>query len=251
MAASSRGLLALMQRVQKGSVPVDQLHRALEGAAARIGRALPRARRSDAELAQVRNPDFEYCGHKVDAHGRVLIEELSEELDASELLCWELLLRMHATAGDVEARELKLRVKQSYHDERENMLLLLLDCLKLSLLDPASNPAQPAAVAFLERLEVDGDLSMQLIKAVEAETAHGLPTVPPRRKELMQVCSCLFFLCSPYRAAPPPAATAAELCVQLRHATARLGESDVSEVCIEGAVLVGPQLATTGSSGRI
>ena len=252
MAALSRGLLALMQRVQEGSVPSDQLHRALEGAAARIGHELPRAKRSDAELAQVRNADFEHCGHKVDAHGRALIEELSKELDASELLCWEMLLRMHAAAGDVEAKELKLRVKQSYYDGRENMLLLLLDCLKLSLLDPASNPAQPAAVAFIQQLErgaaagggagalggaagpSDG-LSMQLIKAVEADTLQGLPTDPHRRKELMQVCSCLFLVCSPYSAARPPAATAAALCRLLGN-TARLGECDVSELLFLAAL---------------
>ena len=49
-----------------------------------------------------------------------------------------------------------LRAKQSYHDEREHMLLLLLDCFKLSLLDPATNPAQPAATAFIAKLEAGG-----------------------------------------------------------------------------------------------
>ena len=65
-----------------------------------------------------------------------------------------------------EAKELKLRVKQSYYDGRENMLLLLLDCLKLSLLDPASNPAQPAAVAFIQQLEQGGGWYAELTRRV-------------------------------------------------------------------------------------
>ena len=54
-----------------------------------------------------------------------------------------------------------LRAKQSYHDEREHMLLLLLDCFKLSLLDPATNPAQPAATAFIAKLEAGGGLDLK------------------------------------------------------------------------------------------
>ena len=114
-----------------------------------------------------------------------------------------------------------LRAKQSYHDEREHMLLLLLDCFKLSLLDPATNPAQPAATAFIAKLEAGGGgggatpagalgglggapaaaggeaLSMQLLHAVAAGATNpaGLPADPHRRKELTQACVCLLLLC--------------------------------------------------------
>ena len=121
-----------------------------------------------------------------------------------------------------------LRAKQSYHDEREHMLLLLLDCFKLSLLDPATNPAQPAATAFIAKLEAGGgaaatpagalgglggggaaaageeSLSMKLLRAVAAGAANpaGLPADPHRRKELTQACVCLLFVCYSQRRPP-------------------------------------------------
>ena len=142
-----------------------------------------------------------------------------------------------------------LRAKQSYHDEREHMLLLLLDCFKLSLLDPATNPAQPAATAFIAKLEAGGGagggavpagalgafggapaaaggeeaLSMQLLRAVAAGATNpaGLPADPHRRKELTQACVCLFFISYSHRRPPP--AVAAGLCTLLRQVSAQPG----------------------------
>ena len=230
MVFSARSLLALVQRVQQGSVPAQHLQHALEGAAARIAKAILPAPRSPMELQSLRDPSFEHCGHKLEELGRALVERLSEELDTSELLCWELLLRENelATEAAPTPTELALRAKQSYHDEREHMLLLLLDCFKLSLLDPATNPAQPAATAFIAKLEQGGGggaaasaaglgaLSMQLLRAVAAAatTPAGLPSDPHRRKELTQACVCLFFVC--YAQQRPPPAVAAGLCSLLR-----------------------------------
>ena len=196
---SSRDLHALLQRVQAGSAPAEQLRHALEAAAGRITNTILPAPRNAIELQNLRDPNFEHCGHKLEELGRTLVEKLADELNISELLCWELLLRENEAAtseGVLAPSELVLGAKQSYHDEREHVLLLLLDCFKLSLLDPSTQiPAQPAAVAFLARLE-RGDaegltspsegLSMQLLRAVSTATASGLPSDPHRRKELMQ-----------------------------------------------------------------
>ena len=221
--------MALVQRVQEGTVPAQHLQHALEGAAARIVKAILPAPRSPTELQSLRDPAFEHCGHKLEELGRALVEKLSDDLDTSELLCWELLLRENELAAEAETvrtpTELAVRAKQSYHDEREHMLLLLLDCFKLSLLDPATNPAQPAATAFIAKLEQGGGggetLSMQLLRAVAAAACNpaGLPPDPHRRKELTQACVCLFFVCYAQQRPPPP--VAAGICTLLRTVSAR------------------------------
>ena len=98
MPASARSLLALVQRVQEGSVPAQHLQHALEGAASRIGKTILPAPRSPAELQSLRDPAFEHLGHKLEELGRALVEKLSEELETSELLCWELLLHENELA---------------------------------------------------------------------------------------------------------------------------------------------------------
>ena len=98
--ASARSLLALVQRVQEGSVPAQHLQHALEGAAARIGKTILPAPRSATELQSLRDPAFEHLGHKLEELGRALVEKLSEELDTSELLCWELLLHENELATE-------------------------------------------------------------------------------------------------------------------------------------------------------
>ena len=100
MPASARSLLALVQRVQEGSVPAQHLQHALEGAAARIGKTILPAPRSATELQSLRDPAFEHLGHKLEELGRALVEKLSEELDTSELLCWELLLHENELATE-------------------------------------------------------------------------------------------------------------------------------------------------------
>ena len=98
MPASARSLLALVQRVQEGSVPAQHLQHALEGAAARISKSILPAPRSPTELQSLRDPSFEHLGHKLEELGRALVEKLSEELQTSELLCWELLLHENELA---------------------------------------------------------------------------------------------------------------------------------------------------------
>ena len=57
MPASARSLLALVQRVQEGSVPAQHLQHALEGAAARIGKTILPAPRSATELQSLRDAE--------------------------------------------------------------------------------------------------------------------------------------------------------------------------------------------------
>ena len=169
-----------------------------------------------------------------------------------------------------------LRAKQSYHDEREHMLLLLLDCFKLSLLDPATNPAQPAATAFIAKLEAGGGgagatpagalgglggapaaaggeaggeaLSMQLLRAVAAGATNpaGLPADPHRRKELTQACVCLLLLCHAQKR--PPHAVAAGLCTLLRQVSAQLGAC-ASRSVRRAAALLGRCIALRRGGG--
>ena len=79
-------------------MPAQHLQHALEGAAARISKSILPAPRSPTELQSLRDPSFEHLGHKLEELGRALVEKLSEELQTSELLCWELLLHENELA---------------------------------------------------------------------------------------------------------------------------------------------------------
>ena len=91
---------ALLQRVQEGSAPAPALEEALAAAEPAVLAALPTPARSPTEAASVRdNPAFEHCGHTLSAEGRQLVLVLAEDLDVSELLCWELLLAASQVCG--------------------------------------------------------------------------------------------------------------------------------------------------------
>ena len=99
----------------------EELHQLLDANAHHIADALPWRGRSAVEFALVLDPTFEHCGHTLEPLGRELVALLSEELQVSELACWELLLvEVSQCHGKVHYNlsELKERMACMYCSER-------------------------------------------------------------------------------------------------------------------------------------
>ena len=98
-----------------------------------------------AERAQLEDPNFEHDGHRIEPLGRQVVIQLSEELGVSGLLCWELLQRTAAAAPGASVLQLRSLAAKAYRAERQSLLLLLLDALKLA--SAAADPPAPGAAA--------------------------------------------------------------------------------------------------------
>eukprot|EP00966_Prymnesium_polylepis_P309206 7145476-Prymnesium_polylepis.1 len=198
-----------LQNVLHGAAQPELLHQLLDALVESALVALPWQARSQLELTQVLDPNFEHCGHTLEPAGRTLVVQLAEELALSELVCWEMLLRevsRGAPGLDLDLSELKDRLACTYKRERHSMLLVLTDCLKLCAdASYSANPAWPVAAAFLSRLERGGAAAdaAGAVGPFEGIAQRVLQTIDMLLKagggqsasqELGLCCECLFWL---------------------------------------------------------
>lgn len=199
------GAHLLLQRAVAGEAEaLAPLGEALDAAPTELLLRLPHAPRNPRERALVDGAG-EHRGQRLEQLGRQVVLALAEQLDLSELACWDHLLAA-STAGGLEppstlayvnegvpaAEAMAERAAALYVRERGCMLLLLLDCLKLAStaadgLDDdgdgesasagrAFTPTRAAVtrfVAALQRVPVPGSpagasLTFTLLTAVEA-----------------------------------------------------------------------------------
>ena len=121
-----------------------------------IPRLCPGPRNPD-ELAKLRDPAFEYRGHRLEPVGRQLIERISDGIGISELRCWDLLQEVAANAPGATVGQLQSLAFAAYFTERRSLLLLLLDALKYTLCHGEGHAAavRDAARSFVDSLVSD------------------------------------------------------------------------------------------------
>ena len=247
----------LLRCVLHGSAQPEVLHQWLAANVHRALTALPWCGRSEVEQARVRDPAFEHCGHTLEPLGRELVIQLSEELQLSELVCWEMLLDEVAASPEsqLDMSELKERLACTYFRDRHSMLLVLFDCLKLcSYPSYEANAAWPVAAEFLSRLEREGQsggslsssqglgaqsgpyetIAERLLQSIDMLQRVG-GQQPSAGQELILACQCLFFAASSaQRVGEPPRAPSEgcvlKMCEQLRKCAEKLGQCEPTDL---------------------
>ena len=171
---SLRSALAAADSGDPSSTSPLALESALRSVApAILANLLPKPK-NPTERQQLQDPQFAHRGHRLEPLGRQVVLLLSDELNASELACWDLLQRTAEAAPSASVLDLRSLAASAYRSERLSMLLLLLDALKLaSAAANPSSPARPAALALIDGLNAAAASSSSSAAAAPGATAGG------------------------------------------------------------------------------